>query len=189
MRGSDDSETGSAFYFLPQEDVWGSGLVPSDPGYSSLLARPDSWAEGDQTRINLNADVKPELPWPILFCLIHGGHCRNRHPWFQGRQGRAQPRDPRGHPAACGHPVPARREHLPERPRGLCRAEMALNIPKLGPGCSLSTRLGGLSPFYAPFLFSLPSQVGTGQLSLSLPVRGKMIKTLWGKFSPPLLSG
>lgn len=57
-----------------------------------------------------------------------------------------------------GHAAPARLEHLPERPRGLCSAEMPLNTPKLGLGCLLSTCLGGLSPFTPLFYYLFPAK-------------------------------
>lgn len=157
---------GSPFYFLPQESVWVPGLVvPSDPGYSSLPAGPDSRTEGEQVRIKLTQRQMsdPSFPRPMSLCWILGGHCRNLHCGLRaGREssgGHGHP-TPRGHPASCEHPCPPRASlpssSIPARTSE--RSQLSPNTPKLGPGCLLSFVVAGLSPFIPRFYFLFPAK-------------------------------
>lgn len=121
-----------------------------------------------------------------MFCLIHDGHCRNLHPWVQGRQssvrGSRRGHRHRGAPRACRARPPGAPARASERS---LLSRNAAEHPEIGAWLFVFHLFGRVISLYAPLLLSLPSQVGTGQLSQSLPIRGKTMKTLLGIFFSP----
>lgn len=157
-------------------------LFPAIQGLC-LLAQT---AEQRGTKLELNGDVKPQLCQTILFCLIHGGHCPNPHPWVQsrvwgsrgGHRHRGAPRASRSLRASRARPpgAPARASE-----RALLSEKCLWTPRNWGLAVCFPLLWAGYFPLPA-LLFSLPSRVGTGHLSQSLPVRGKTMKTLLGNF-------
>lgn len=172
---------GSSFHFLSQQDVWDAGfVVPRDPGYFSLLAGLGSRTDGDQVRINLNGDVKPQPSRPILFCWIRGGHRRNSHPRVQGRQNRGwgsrRGHGHRGSPRAsraCPPGAPARASE-----RSLL-SRNASEHPEIGAWLfAFHFFWGGLSPFMPLFYFLFAAKSAQDSYLSLFPLGVRWLKLL-----------